>query len=121
MVIFRTFALFDQLKMEKKPLKGAQKGDLVPYYMNGVNTPQRFNDVGITVGQPVHTQDTGPKECSKCHQQCSCPCCPAPDKGPTAKTFNVTGLLDWQVSPSTLWPSCLIDYGTGTRIRHRAS
>ena len=64
-----TLALFKELGMKEHQAKDAQPGDLIPYYLKGENCPQLYNDVQIVPGS----------------------------KGPTAKTFKVTGLLDWYV------------------------
>jgi hypothetical protein len=56
--------------MKKKDLENANKeGDLVPYYLDGKNTPSLYNDVRVP-----NSYDT-------------------PDKfKPTAKSFSITGL-----------------------------
>ena len=67
--------------MRKQPdAEQAKKGDLIPYYLQGPNTPQLYNDVQkIVPSKKVTGQEDNNKK----------------EKGPTAKTFGVTGLLDW--------------------------
>ena len=81
--------------MTKKDLASAKKGDLVPYYLSGPNNPQRYNDVGIIApyDPPVSTDETKQDKCAKCGKACQCS--GNAKKGPTAKDFAVTGLLDW--------------------------
>ena len=58
----------------------ANKGDLIPYYLQGPNNPQLYNDVQtITPFDEVTCKDDKKKK----------------KKAPTAKTFKVTGLEDW--------------------------
>ena len=58
----------------------AQKGDLIPYYLQGPNNPQLYNDVQtVQTFEEAIGQDARKKK----------------EKAPTAKTFKVTGLLDW--------------------------
>ena len=66
--------------MRKQPdAEQAKKGDLIPYYMQGPNTPQLYNDVQTIVPfKEVIGQNNNESQ-----------------KGPTARTFGVTGLLDW--------------------------
>ena len=75
--------MFKKLKMEKQPdVEKAKKGNLIPYYLTGINTPLLYNDVQVIPPlKPVTTQ-TGKTI----------------DKGPTAKTFKVTGIEEWWVS-----------------------
>ena len=67
--------------MRKQPdAEQARKGDLIPYYLKGPNNPQLYNDVQTIVPfKEVTGQDNNNKS----------------EKGPTAKTFGVTGLEDW--------------------------
>lgn len=67
--------------MEKQPdAEHAQKGDLIPYYLQGPNTPQLYNDVQVI---PPFEEVTGQDDKKE------------KKKAPTAKTFKITGLLDW--------------------------
>ena len=76
----RTFKLFEFLKMEKQPdINQAKKGNLIPYYLTGVNTPLLYNDVQVVPPLKPITTQAGKQI----------------DKGPTAKTFNVTGIEEW--------------------------
>ena len=67
--------------MRKQPdAEQAKKGDLIPYYLQGPNNPQLFNDVQTIVPfEKVTGQDDNKTK----------------EKAPTAKTFGVTGLEDW--------------------------
>ncbi len=66
--------------MNKQPeIEEAKKGDLIPYYLSGVNTPLLYNDVQVIPPlEPIKTQSN--KEVKR---------------GPTASTFNVTGIEEW--------------------------
>ena len=67
--------------MEMQPdAEKAKKGNLIRYYLQGPNTPQLYNDVQIRLPSEEITAQDEQKE---------------KKKGPTAKTFNVTGLEDW--------------------------
>lgn len=76
----RTFKLFKKLGMEKQAdAEKAKKGDLIRYYLTGVNTPLLYNDVQVVPPlEPITTQ-SGKKI----------------EKGPRASTFNVTGIEEW--------------------------
>lgn len=80
-VFHRTFALFKHLDIEKQDdAEKAKKGDLIHYYLKGPNNPQLYNDVQtVPLFEEVTGQDSNKKK----------------EKAPTAKTFEVTGLLDW--------------------------
>ena len=68
--------------MIKQPdAEQAKKGDLIPYYLQGPNNPQLYNDVQTI---PPFEEVTGQDDKKKKKK-----------KAPTAKTFNVTGLEDW--------------------------
>ena len=66
--------------MEKQEdAEKAKKGNLIRYYLTGVNTPQLYNDVQVIPNsEPIITK-AGKKI----------------EKGPTASTFNVTGIEEW--------------------------
>ncbi|KAK4696357.1 hypothetical protein P7C71_g1551, partial [Lecanoromycetidae sp. Uapishka_2] len=88
-VMKQTFQLFDKLGMTKQcNAENAKKGDLIPYYLNGENTPLLYNDVQvITTLEPI-TIKAGKKI----------------KKGPSASTFDVTGIEEWyqEAKPGTL-------------------
>ncbi|KAL8846236.1 MAG: hypothetical protein Q9221_008668 [Calogaya cf. arnoldii] len=73
-VMSRVFSLFiDELQMQtKESTKDTQPGDLVPYYLDGKNTAELYNDILVT--NPTEKSDS------------------------TAATFNITGLPPGQIS-----------------------
>ena len=80
LVYCRTFALFEELGMKKQPdAEQAKKGDLIRYYLTGVNTPLLYNDVQVIPPLQPKISETGKKI----------------EKGPTASTFKVTGIEEW--------------------------
>ncbi|KAI9723444.1 MAG: hypothetical protein M1828_004174 [Chrysothrix sp. TS-e1954] len=81
-IMDRTFALFKELRMKNvDPEKATPaKGDLIPYYLKGKNTPELYNDVQIV------RQES--------------------DKPATGKTFNITGVSEPNLS---IPPGTLID------------
>ena len=59
----------------------AKKGDLIRYYLKGVNTPLLYNDVQVVPPlEPIITKTEKKIE-----------------KGPRASTFRVTGIEEWYV------------------------
>ena len=82
-VQYRTFDLFEKLGMhEQCDAEKAEKGDLIRYYLTEVNNPFLYNDVQVV--PPFERIGTKEREKIK--------------KGPTASTFDVTGIEDWYVS-----------------------
>lgn len=76
----RTFDLFKQLGMNKQDdVEKAKKGDLIPYYLTGVNTPLLYNDVQVIPPLGERITKRGQKI----------------EKKPTASTFGVTGIEEW--------------------------
>ena len=66
--------------MEKQcDAEKAKKGDLIRYYLTGVNTPLLYNDVQVIPPLPAIATKTGKKM----------------QKGPTASTFSVNGIEEW--------------------------
>ena len=70
-------------------IEKAKKGDLIRYWLNGNNTPLLYNDVQV-ISNPKPIPNGAPSSEA------------VPDKagkevktGPTAKTFNVTGIEEW--------------------------
>ncbi|KAG8533189.1 uncharacterized protein KY384_001972 [Bacidia gigantensis] len=77
-----TFALFDLLEMKDSSSEEPKVGDLIPYYLTGPNNPQLYNDVRVVPKvDPLPKQGDPPKK--------------EKNDSPTAKSFKVTGLLDW--------------------------
>ena len=76
----RTFDLFENLGMHQQPdAEKAKKGDLISYYLKEVNNPLLYNDVQVVPPfESIATKD-GKKG----------------EKGPTASTFDVTGIEEW--------------------------
>ena len=69
--------------MKKHDAEGAKKGDLIPYYLNGPNTPLLYNDIQVIPpwkGPIINEAGKKPEK--------------AP-KGPTGSTFKITGLEEW--------------------------
>ena len=59
--------------------ENAKKGDLIRYYLKGVNTPLLYNDVQVIPPlKPIITKTEKKIE-----------------RGPTASTFHVTGIEEW--------------------------
>lgn len=46
--------------MNKKKLAGAERGDLIPYYMNASNTPLKYNDRQIIPNADPHASPQNP-------------------------------------------------------------
>ena len=59
--------------------ENAKKGDLIRYYLKGVNTPLLYNDVQVVPPLEAIITKRGKKI----------------EKGPTASTFDVTGIEEW--------------------------
>ncbi len=77
---FRTFELFKKLGMEKqRDAEKAKKGNLIPYYLTGVNTPLLYNDIQVIPPLEAIITKAGKKI----------------EKGPRASTFGVTGVEEW--------------------------
>lgn len=62
--------------------ENAKKGDLIRYYLKGVNTPLLYNDIQVI--PPLKPKITESKKTI--------------ERGPSASTFNVTGVEEWYVS-----------------------
>ncbi len=77
---YRTFDLFEKLGMhEQLDAEKAKKGDLIRYYLKEANNPLLYNDVQVVPPfDPIDTKDGGESK-----------------KGPTAITFEVTGIEEW--------------------------
>ena len=82
LVQYRTFDLFEKLGMHEQPdAEKAKKGNLIRYYLTQVNNPLLYNDIQVVPPfEPIATKD-GKKI----------------KKGPTASTFEITGIEDWYV------------------------
>lgn len=59
--------------------ENAKKGDLIRYYLKGVNTPLLYNDIQVIPPLETITTKKGNKV----------------QKGATASTFDVTGIEEW--------------------------
>ena len=60
----RTFSLFKEVGMEKAPdrkVRPPLKGELIPYFLDGPNTPALYNGIH-KVAQPPKGNPDGPKE-----------------------------------------------------------
>ncbi|KAK3392714.1 hypothetical protein B0H63DRAFT_530140 [Podospora didyma] len=63
-LIYRTFSLFKEVGMEKAPdhkVRPPKKGELIPYFLDGSNTPALYNGIQ-KVPQPPRSNPDGPKE-----------------------------------------------------------
>lgn len=67
---------------QQRDVEKAKKGNLIKYYLTGdktVNTPLLYNDVQVTLPLKPIVTSAGKKI----------------QKGPTASTFDVTGIEEW--------------------------
>lgn len=66
-------------KVKEVDVEKAKKGNLIRYYLTGPNNPLLYNDVQVIRPWSLATTQTGKTI----------------EKGPTAHTFDVTGIEEW--------------------------